>query len=68
MAGHHIRTQFTCHFDTILFRHHHITDNNIRQILQRFTPAFHSVGRLHHPVYRSKDAAQKLTQLLIIFD
>ena len=68
MAGHHIRTQFTCHFDTILFRHHHITDNNIRQILQRLAPTFHSIGSFHHPVHRSKYAAQELTPFLIIFN
>ena len=50
VAGRHIRTELTRHFDTIFLRHHHVTDDNVRQILQSLIPSFHTVRSLYHPI------------------
>ena len=61
MAGCHIRTQFTRHFDTVFLGHHHVTDNNIREILQCFICSFPTIGSFHYPVHRRKYTTQEFT-------
>ena len=63
----HVRLDSAAKFDTIHFRHHDITDNEIGIFFNRLSFPFFTIRRFHYPIKILQLLFQESTELLIIF-
>ena len=54
-------------FDTIHFRHHNVTDHDIRHFCHNLFQSGTTVGRFQYPIFPLQDMHHKTPQLLIVF-